>query len=205
MNKVKVLYLFIVCILILTNCQDAKNSEVKISEPHTMQPIEKEILLNKSDSNSYRIFSFDVGQNFVAISPLPGKVNLSQDIATIKNQGINNVITLVSHEELISKDLDHFMIEMEKAGIEIFHSPIVDYGLPSQEQMDSISSYVNKCLANNQNVLIHCMGGFGRSGTVMGCYAKKYLNQPNPIQYVRDTRGEEAIETEEQEKFVLTY
>jgi protein-tyrosine phosphatase len=205
MNKIKMVYLFVVCQFILTNCQEVKESEVRTNESHTMHPIEKENLLNQSDSNTYRIFSFEVGQNFVAISPLPGKVSLSQDIATIKAQGISNVITLVSEEELASKNLQHFMQEMDNAGIEVYHSPIKDYGLPSQGQMDSISDYLNTCLAKNKNVLVHCMGGFGRSGTVMGCYAKRHLNQPNPIQYVRDTRGQDAIETEEQEKFVLTY
>jgi protein-tyrosine phosphatase len=139
------------------------------------------------------------------MSPLPGKINLTEDIATIKANGITNVVTLVSNEELANKNLNSFMDQMSNAGLEVYHSPIVDFGLPSENQMDSIMAYVQNCMDNNKNVLIHCMGGYGRSGTVMGCYAKKYLQIENPLQYVREIRGEDAIETKEQEGFVLNY
>ena len=191
--------------MFLSCTENAQQDNENSNSENKMKPIEQQEMLSLKDSNSYRLFSFVIGENVVSISPLPGKVNLEEDIATIKSKGITNIITLVSQEELNNKNLQSFFAEMKSAGLEVYHSPIVDYGLPAQSQMDSILNYVNKCLDANQNVLIHCMGGYGRSGTVMGCYAQKYLTVEDPIQYVRNIRGEDAIETEDQEKFVINY
>ncbi len=202
----KLYHLIIPCVMLIS-CSSNEVKTISESEPkeEMINPIQKEEKLINSAENTYKLFSFQIGENFVSMSPLPGKVDLSEDIATIKANGITNVVTLVSNEELAQKNLNSFMKEMNDAGLEVFHSPIVDFGLPSESQMDSIMAYVQTCMDNNKNVLIHCMGGYGRSGTVMGCYAQKYLNIENPLQYVREVRGEDAIETKEQENFVLNY
>lgn len=207
-NKIMTnVYPWLIVGVMLTSCSSQEvvpNIETQTKQ-EVIQPIQKDLKLEKPAENTYKLFSFQIGENFVSMSPLPGKVSLSEDIATIKSHGITNVITLVSNEELANKNLSTFMEEMNNAGLEVYHSPIIDFGLPSANQMDSIMAYVQTCVDNNKNVLIHCMGGYGRSGTVMGCYAQKYLNVENPIQYVRDVRGEDAIETEEQEEFVLNF
>jgi protein-tyrosine phosphatase len=199
-------YLILFAAVMLMSCttnEEQTNAKTE-SKKVELTPIKQEGL-EKPKENTYKLFSFQIGNNFVSMSPLPGKVNLLEDITTIKNQGITNVVTLVSNEELAKKNLESFMDEMNNAGLEVYHSPIVDFGLPSQGQMDSIMNYVQNCLDSNKNVLVHCMGGYGRSGTVMGCYAQKYLKIDDPLQYVRDVRGDEAIETSEQENFVLNY
>lgn len=201
------MYLIIYAAVMMVSCnaEEVQSPTETKSKEASLNPIENEVNLENSKENTYRLFSFQIGENFVSMSPLPGKVNLLEDIATIKSNGVNNVVTLVSKEELIEKNLHSFMDEMSTAGIEVYHSPIVDFGLPSQGQMDSIMSYIQNCLDSNKNVLIHCMGGYGRSGTVMGCYASKYLDVDDPLQYVRDVRGADAIETTEQETFILNY
>jgi protein-tyrosine phosphatase len=201
------MYHLIIVIVMMTSCSTevVKETTENHNKEESLHPIKKEMNLEKSTENTYKLFSFQIGENFVSMSPLPGKVNLSDDIAAIKAQGITNVVTLVSKEELVKKNLTSFIEEMNAAGLEVYHSPIVDFGLPSENQMDSIMAYVQSCIDNNKNVLIHCMGGYGRSGTVMGCYAQRYLNVEDPLQYVRDIRGGDAIETKEQETFVLNY
>ena len=151
------------------------------------------------------MFTLQIGDNLVSMSPLPGKFNLLEDISTIKSQGITNVVTLVSNEELAKKNLNSFMDEMSNAGLEVYHSPIVDFGLPSQGQMDSIMAYVQNCLDKNKSVWIHCMGGCGSRCCGMWCYGQEHHEIENPIHIVRDVRGAETIETTDQEHFVLNY
>ncbi len=184
-------------------CATDNSPDAKTSEDTT----EQDSTLNEKDSvkNIYQIFPFQIGEQFVAMSPLPGKVNLEEDIELMKSMNISVVVTLVSNEELQQKNLPHFFETLEKNNLEVFHSPIEDYSTPSIEQTDSILNFIQTCIDNKKNVLIHCMGGYGRSGTIMGCFASKYLNETDPIQYVRNTRGEDAIETEAQEEFVLSY
>jgi len=159
------------------------------------------------DTTTYRFatYPFQIGDNFVALSPLPGRKNLEEDVKLLKEQNITAVVSLVSEEELIEKGLANFFEVFEANGIEVYHSPITDFGLPRESQMDSIIQYLQSQLDADQNVLVHCMGGYGRSGMVMGSYANSVLDIENPIEYVRLTRGEHAIETEEQEEFVMGY
>lgn len=48
--------------------------------------------------------------------------------------------------------------------------PIPDGGLPSHEQMRAILDDIDASLAAGQPVYVHCWGGKGRTGTVIGCF-----------------------------------
>jgi protein-tyrosine phosphatase len=184
------------------NKEEAKSTELK---PEVLQDTIVGMKPKVIVENSYALYPFQLGDNIIAMSPLPGKVNLAEDIQTIQAAGITKMVTLVSQEELEAKGLSDYFAMMEDAGIEVYHSPVVDYGLPRKAQVDSIINFMELQKDGNENVLIHCMGGYGRSGTIMGCYAKVVLEDSNPIQFVRNVRGAEAIETKEQEEFVKTF
>ena len=73
--------------------------------------------------------------------------------------------------------------------------------------MKSILNWVQKKVKAKENILIHCVGGLGRSGTVMAIYAKVYLGKTGQeaIDFVRSIRGNEAVETQEQQDFVKNW
>jgi len=48
--------------------------------------------------------------------------------------------------------------------------PIQDKGLPSSETMAAILEAIDTAIAQGGKVYIHCHGGIGRTGTVVGCY-----------------------------------
>ena len=156
-------------------------------------------------ANPYNIYKFPLKNSFIAISPLPGRVDIESDLKMIESNNITNVVTLVSDEELTHYGVPTLLTRFEDLNIEVLHSPIVDYGLPSTEQMKTILAWVNKKVKAKENILIHCVGGLGRSGTVMAIYAKAHLGKTgeDAIQYVRSIRGEGAVETTEQQNFVI--
>jgi protein-tyrosine phosphatase len=47
---------------------------------------------------------------------------------------------------------------------------IRDMDVPTVEQMKDILAYLEAELEEGQCVYVHCWGGIGRTGTVMGCY-----------------------------------
>ena len=198
-NKFTLFILGIACLAI--GCNQSSEKAMEESTPE-VSPEESQ---QDTSTYSYTTYPFQIGDNFVAISPLPGKENLEEDVKLLKEQNITAVVSLVSEEELTEKGLTNFFEVFETHGIEVYHSPIEDYGLPRETQMDSIIQYLQSRLDADQNVLVHCMGGYGRSGTVMGSYANAVLDIENPIEYVRHTRGEHAIETKAQEEFVKSY
>ena len=61
-------------------------------------------------------------------------------------------------------------------------------------------------LRESKRVLIHCVGGLGRAGTVAACLVKsRGIDGQQAIDLVREVRSRRAIETAEQERFVRNY
>lgn len=50
--------------------------------------------------NPYAVYKFPMKHSFIALSPLPGRVDLEADMKTITANEITSVVTLVSNEEL---------------------------------------------------------------------------------------------------------
>lgn len=48
--------------------------------------------------------------------------------------------------------------------------PVPDMGVPEAVQMKAILEDLERALAAGQTVYVHCWGGKGRTGTVIGCY-----------------------------------
>ena len=74
--------------------------------------------------------------------------------------------------------------EAKAYGIEVEHDrfPIEDFGLPTPEQMNSILDRIDESLQAGHKMYLHCWGGIGRTGTIVGCYLVR-----------RGRTGEEAL------------
>ena len=66
---------------------------------------------------------------------------------------------------------------------------------------------MNNRIMNNDKVLVHCVGGLGRTGTIVAAYLKKYhkLSSQGAIEMVRKSRSPRAIETKVQEDMVRNF
>jgi hypothetical protein len=63
-----------------------------------------------------------------------------------------------------------------KEGFEISGKrfPIRDLDVPSAETMNAILDEIDRCMGQGAAVYIHCWGGRGRTGTVVGCYLVRH-------------------------------
>ena len=54
--------------------------------------------------------------------------------------------------------------------------------------------------------MVHCLGGHGRTGTMLACYMVKYMGRTatEAIEEIRNTRPG-SVETEEQEELIAEY
>lgn len=60
--------------------------------------------------------------------------------------------------------------------------PIVDLGTTSVPHMTGILDDVDAALARGDSVYVHCWGGVGRTGTVVGCWLVRHgLDEGDPI------------------------
>ena len=60
--------------------------------------------------------------------------------------------------------------------------PVVDTSTPSHARMVEILDAIDSSIARGETVYVHCMGGIGRTGTVVGCWLRR-----------RGLTGEEAL------------
>lgn len=108
-------------------------------------------------------------------------------------------------EKSVFKDLDLESFYQGK-NIAIAHCPMGDFGVPyTFQEMDKILEEIKKGLQVG-NVFIHCLGGKGRTGLVLACFLGKQLGIDGEAAIAK-TRSyiPLAIETREQEQFVITY
>jgi hypothetical protein len=59
-------------------------------------------------------------------------------------------------------------------GVEWVRSPIRDFSAPSEEVMIRILDAIDAALARDERVYVHCRGGRGRTGTVLGCHLVRH-------------------------------
>ena len=87
-----------------------------------------------------------------------------------------------------------------------FHLPIVDVSIPDErfeEEWDVAGEKLRSMLRRRLDVLVHCRGGLGRAGTIAARLLVELGMEPTKaIASVRAVRPG-AIETPDQEKFVL--
>lgn len=91
-------------------------------------------------------------------------------------------------------------------GLTQHHVKIRDFTPPSPAQVDEFLSIVEDANAKGEGVAVHCMHGFGRTGTMLACYLVKTrkLSGIEAINEIRKLRPG-SIETHDQEKFVVQF
>ena len=105
-----------------------------------------------------------VGQGVLGISPCPGRGGFYKaDLAAIHHWHPSLVITFLSYEEL-DRVAPTLSFDLKGADIAWGHLPTADYDTPG-EGWDYICNAVHSELEDGHKVLLHCMGGCGRSGT----------------------------------------
>ncbi|WP_247232298.1 dual specificity protein phosphatase family protein [Telluribacter sp. SYSU D00476] len=97
--------------------------------------------------------------------------------------------------------------------VETYRLSIQDVSVPTKERMQEILDLIDSLHAANKKVYVHCWGGIGRTGTVVGCYLLRHglatkENVFDTIDHLKrntSIAGKMSPETTEQKNFVLNW
>jgi len=105
--------------------------------------------------------------------------------------------------------------EAQKIGLKGIHQrfAIYDHSIPSKGMMKDILDLIDTSIEDGSGVYVHCWGGVGRTGTVVGCYLIRHgLSPEKALERVHDlfmTRPQTYFttspETREQTGFVRNW
>ncbi|AEH23903.1 protein-tyrosine phosphatase family protein [Pyrococcus yayanosii] len=124
----------------------------------------------------------------VAFSPMPTLEELGELLKEFRA-----FVVLVEDFEL------EYDIEALEEVVDVLYSLIPDFPAPSLEQLLEIVQWIEARVREGKKVLIHCLSGSGRSGTVAVAYLmySQGLSLHDALSKVRSLKPS-AIETEDQ-------
>ncbi|MFC1849807.1 isochorismatase family protein [candidate division CSSED10-310 bacterium] len=148
--------------------------------------------------------------NNLGITILPGRKDrerdLDEDILVLKQKGINTILSLITDDELIEYGVSDLSEKYTKQGLAYKNFPVLDQSVPTIRNMKKLIRWIREKLQKGEKVLVHCVGGLGRSGTIVACLLLEYgYSWQDAVKIVRNSRSKRAIETVAQMNFVESY
>ena len=119
-----------------------------------------------------------------------------EEIKWLVDGGVNSIVTV--REE----SLDDDWIK----NINYLHIHSNDMGVPEFEDLIKAVDFIHQRITNNEPVMVHCLAGLGRTGTILACYLIKYqkLSADDSIQKVRESRPG-SIQSFPQEEIIFQF
>ncbi len=132
-------------------------------------------------------------------SPLPYTID---EIKEWKAKGVKRVLVLPEEWEIEEAwgTSEYYFSILRDNNLDFIHIPIPDNYPPTISQFNEIYEWLNKGKGN----LVHCVGGIGRTGTVIAAYLiMKEGYEPNDaVEEVRKYR-EGAVQSLQQFEFLM--
>ena len=118
------------------------------------------------------------------------------EVKWLQEEGVKSIVTI--REVPLDED---WVDEMK-----YLHVLSDDMGVPSFDDLKNSVDYVHERIQNNEAVMVHCLAGLGRTGTILACYMIKYqkMSAEDAIQHIREKRHG-SIQSFVQEEMIFQY
>ena len=137
-------------------------------------------------------FSWIIEQKLAASANPTSK----EEIDWIKQEGVKSIVTIREEplEDEWIKDVNYLHV----------HSN--DMGIPEFSDLVNSVDFINQRITNDEPVMVHCLAGLGRTGTILACYLIKYedMTADDAIKKVRRERHG-SIQSFSQEEIIFRF
>jgi atypical dual specificity phosphatase len=132
-------------------------------------------------------------ENKLAGSGIPTSIN---EVQWVIEQGVKSIVTV--KEEPLDDDW--------VKDVNYLHVYSNDMSVPEFDDLVSSIDFIHRRITNNEPVMVHCLAGLGRTGTLLACYLVKYqkMAADDAIQKVRAERPG-SIQSYPQEEIIFQF
>ncbi|MCP4614877.1 MAG: tyrosine protein phosphatase [Bradyrhizobium sp.] len=132
---------------------------------------------------------------------------LEAEVDAWKHSGIDVIVSLLEHEEVLELGLRREAELCRANGIDFVSFPIRDRGVPdSRQEVSRIARVLASGLRDGRSVAIHCRAGIGRSSVVAACtliFCGRKAE--DALALIEASRGVSIPDTDEQRSWVLAF
>ena len=132
-------------------------------------------------------------ENKLAGSAIPTSID---EVQWLIEQGVKSIVTV--REE----PLDDDWIK----DVNYLHGESNDLGVPEFDDLGYAVDFIHRRITNKEPVIVHCLAGLGRTGTVLASYLIKYQNMSadEAMKKVREQRPG-SIQSYPQEEIIFQF
>jgi ADP-ribosyl-[dinitrogen reductase] hydrolase len=175
-------------------------------KPRTSDSHPLQIAFVETPGNGRIGMTFCPGKHDPIAKTGPWSRDMHTDIAAIAAWGATALVTLMESHELELLGVSGLGDIAVSQGMDWYHLPVRDVSVPSamfEDQWADVGETLRTRLLDGQSIVVHCRGGLGRTGMVAARLLIELGDEPVlALQRVRAARPG-AVETVEQEKYVL--
>ncbi len=127
-------------------------------------------------------------------------------LAALLDAGVTLIVDLTEEDERPTYRLALSGLATQRGrSVRHVRHAIPDLGVPPRTQMVAILDEIDTALAAGETVYVHCLGGIGRTGTVVGCHLVRHgVAGDAALEAICALRGGllDSPETEDQRRMV---